>query len=189
MDLAKAQGVTHYLHAITDGRDVAPQSALQYLKTPFFKTCDCIASITGRYFAMDRDQRWDRTQRAYDLFTNKNASVFTAKTAEAAIQQAYDRGEKDEFIQPTRILDITIQDNDVVIFANFRADRARQLTQALMDSHFSAFSRKKTVTLAAYVTLTAYGDYPAAHIAYPAISLKNTLGEYLSTQRCTQLRL
>ncbi|PIZ04310.1 MAG: 2,3-bisphosphoglycerate-independent phosphoglycerate mutase [Gammaproteobacteria bacterium CG_4_10_14_0_8_um_filter_38_16] len=186
----------NYLHAICDGRDTPPQSALPAIKQieKIFQINGNgqIASLIGRYFAMDRDNRWDRTQKAYDLFTT-GKSDFTATSAEAALTAAYARGETDEFILPTCILKnnqpICIQDNDTVIFMNFRADRARQLTHAFVDTDFSAFLRQKKITLTDYVTLTRYFDDPTISVAYPPLVLHNTLGKYLSDQGLTQLRL
>ena len=190
LTLIHQQGVTkNYLHAITDGRDTPPQSAHAPLERINALGFGKIASLCGRYYAMDRDQRWDRTKRYYDLLT-QGIAAFQADNAIAALEAAYARGEKDEFILPTTIGEpITIEDGDVVIFANFRADRARQLTQAFMDEHVTAFVRTKKIRLSAYVTLTEYYEEAEINVAFPSLSLHNTLGEYLASQGLTQLRL
>jgi 2,3-bisphosphoglycerate-independent phosphoglycerate mutase len=197
MNMIHQEGVAdHYFHAICDGRDTSPKSALSYIaqiENVFIKNgSGKIASVVGRYYAMDRDQRWDRTQKAYDLYTLDQCD-YTADSANSAVKNAYDRNETDEFIAPTAIIKnnqkITINDGDVIIFMNFRADRARQLTQAFTEKQFSHFARKKTVELGDYVTLTEYFEQAAAHVAYPPIVIKNTLGEFLSSHDLTQLRL
>lgn len=187
----------NYLHAILDGRDTPPQSAKaslekianRYEKLPGGQ----IASIVGRYYAMDRDKRWDRTQQAYDMLTEGN-SEFSSGTAIQALEMAYTRGETDEFVKPTCIIHnkdkpIVIEDGDVVIFMNFRADRARQLTQAFTDKSFNAFPRAVTPKLADFITLTEYAKDIKAQVAFPKLTLKNTLGEYLAQQGKKQLRI
>lgn len=178
-----------YLHAILDGRDTPPKSALASVK----KLNPWIVSVIGRYYAMDRDNRWDRTETAYNLLTTPEAP-YQAATAEAAVSMAYARGETDEFVQPTRIVtgensSPIIQDGDVVIFMNFRADRARQLTQSLTEPAFSAFKRKVTTDLSLFVTLTEYRRDSRAEAAYPPIQLNNILGEYIAKQGLSQLRI
>ncbi|OGT43062.1 MAG: phosphoglycerate mutase (2,3-diphosphoglycerate-independent) [Gammaproteobacteria bacterium RIFCSPHIGHO2_12_FULL_40_19] len=197
IEMVHALGVTrNYFHAICDGRDTPPQSALpfiQRIEQLYEKNkSGQIASVIGRYFAMDRDKRWDRTQKAYDLLTiGKSEAV--ADSAENAVKQAYARGETDEFITPTIIIKnnqaITINDGDVIIFMNFRADRARQLTRAFVEKNFDAFPREKVLALADFVTLTDYVDHAFLTVAYPPVSMKRTLGEFLSQHHLTQLRL
>lgn len=152
-----------------------------------------IASICGRYYAMDRDKRWDRVELAYNLLTQGTAEV-TATTAEAGLALAYARGETDEFVKPTSIHQngnaiATIQDGDVMFFMNFRSDRARQLTHAFTDENFSGFIRKTTPKLGAFVTLTEYAKDIHALVAYPPQTYKNTLGEYVASLGLTQLRI
>lgn len=186
----------NYFHAILDGRDTPPKSSLPALKhiENLYQSLPGgqIASIQGRYFAMDRDQRWDRTQKAYDLLTIGNTQ-YADHSAETILMQAYARGETDEFVSPTSVLKndqpIAIRDHDIVIFMNFRADRARQLTRALTESHFNAFSRKKTPALLEFITLTKYLDNEKIRVAYPPLKINNTLGEYLSALGLSQLRL
>ncbi|OGT45556.1 MAG: phosphoglycerate mutase (2,3-diphosphoglycerate-independent) [Gammaproteobacteria bacterium RIFCSPHIGHO2_12_FULL_38_11] len=187
LQLMEQHGVTHYFHAIMDGRDTPPQSALNYIskKGDILK----IASVCGRYFAMDRDKRWDRTQKAYDLLTLGKAD-YRASSAIDAIKQAYARGEKDEFISPTLINpNAIINDGDIIIFMNFRADRARQLTLAFIEKNFKAFNREKIIALTEFITLTDYLDDPKMAVAYPPLTIQNTLGEFLSKNNLVQLRL
>lgn len=197
-ELAARQGATKiYIHAFLDGRDTAPKSALQSLQKLDAKLKDLghgkIASICGRYYAMDRDKRWDRVQLAYDLITT-GKSEYSAATAENGLALAYDRGETDEFVKPTSIHQkdgsvITMQDGDVIVFMNFRADRARQLTHAFTDKNFNGFTRSVTPHLAEFVTLTEYATDINASVAFPPQSHKNTLGEYIASLGLTQLRI
>ena len=193
VQLLKQEGIRqHYLHAILDGRDVAPQSAM-----PSIQQCQAnIASIIGRFYAMDRDNRWNRVEKAYKLFTD-NTAEFRAESAESALQMAYERGETDEFVQPT-IIDQqyqSIQDNDVVILMNFRADRTRQIKQALTHRQFNHFERRP-VNLSGVVTLTQYEPTTSVDntlnkttVAFPATNIKNNLGEYLAKKGLRQLRI
>ncbi len=185
-----------YLHAFLDGRDVPPRSAQSsissieqlYLSLGHGQ----IASIVGRYYAMDRDHRWERTEIAYNLLVEGQAN-YNAASASEALEKAYARQENDEFVQPTSIHPpnsppIVIEEGDVVIFMNFRADRARQLSFALTDPEFKGFQRKifPKINL---ITLTEYTSELNAKVAYPPISMKNTLGEFLSTHGLKQLRI
>jgi 2,3-bisphosphoglycerate-independent phosphoglycerate mutase len=203
IDLAAAKGVHDLaLHAFLDGRDTPPKSAAASLA---FMEQVCmnartrgsnarIATICGRYYAMDRDKRWDRVATAYDLIVDGDAP-FTAGTAAEALQTAYARGESDEFVKPTTILDARgrparMSDGDVVVFMNFRADRARQLTRALTDPSFEGFARARVPALARYVTLTSYGDeFSHLSIAYPPQTVSNSFGEYIAALGLTQLRI
>lgn len=198
MDMIAEHGIEKsYLHAILDGRDTPPQSALaslekctqHYASLPGGK----VASIVGRYYAMDRDKRWERTQQAYDLLTTGKVEHH-ANTAMLALNDAYARKETDEFVKPTAIYAegesaTIIEDGDVVIFMNFRADRARQLCFALTDSAFDGFHRATFPNIADFVTLTAYDEKLFVDVAYPKPVLNNTLGEFLSSHGKTQLRL
>lgn len=187
MEMIAAEGIQkNYLHAICDGRDTPPKSALNFIA----RLDRYIISIIGRYYAMDRDQRLERTQKAYDLLT-RGTDCFTAASATEAIQAAYARGETDEFISPTSILKnnhcITVQKDDVVIFMNFRADRARQLMQLLLKIQLTDF-----ITLTEYLSGSGSGsgsDHTAISIAYPPLKINNTLGEVLSQRGLKQLRL
>ncbi len=192
------QGIKkNYLHAILDGRDVAPRSAEDSLTAveKLYQTLPDgkIASIVGRYYAMDRDNRWQRTEQAYDMLTNGEAK-FTFESAVEALNAAYARGENDEFVKPTLIHSSTddavkINDGDVVIFMNFRADRARQLSHALTDTDFNNFQRKTFPKLASFVSLTEYSKRIKAKVAFAQLPPENTLGEYLAAKGLCQLRI
>lgn len=200
IDLAAREGVKKvYLHAFLDGRDTPPRSALDSIKRADQALQDHgvgrIASVVGRYYAMDRDQRWERVQTAYDLLT-LGESPYQADTAEQALEAAYARDEDDEFVKATRVCTaeepaVSIEDGDAVIFMNFRADRARQLSSALIDPDFSGFQRKARPSLAVFVMLTEYSQElnAWAQCAYPPQSLHNSLGEYLASLGRTQLRI
>ncbi len=197
-----------FVHCFLDGRDTPPKSADKYINrlrdylnklNAHYEGRVQIASIVGRYFAMDRDNRWDRVQQAYELITEGKAERMSTR-ADGAIQAAYKARETDEFVSPTTVIEhgetpCTVDDNDAVIFMNFRADRARELAQAfvLPDHEFSGFARHKQPKLAAFVMLTKYSDVlansPKASIAYYPTSLTNTFGEYLQAQGKTQLRI
>lgn len=190
-------GVSNYLHAFLDGRDVPPRSATSSIESieSLYQNIGQgqVASLTGRYFAMDRDQRWERTEAAYNLVLDGQAPYHSA-TAAQALEAAYQRGETDEFVQATAITTpdgetISLKDNDAIIFMNFRADRARQLSHALVDPSFNGFKRQRIVKLTDFVTLTPYADSLAANIMFPASTIKNTLGEVLSQNKKKQLRL
>lgn len=193
-ELALKRNAKVYLHAFTDGRDTPPKSAESSLKKldalfEQYPNQGRIVSMIGRYFAMDRDNRWDRVEQAYRLLTEGEA-VRVAATAEEGLQQAYAAEETDEFVKATRIGEKTpIQDNDSVVFMNFRADRARELTRAFVETDFSGFERKVQPKLAEFVMLTRYQASIQAPVAYMPEPLHNTLGEYLSNLGKTQLRI
>lgn len=194
--LAQDEGVKRvYVHAFLDGRDMPPRSAMASLQKTEKALADAglgrIVSVTGRYFAMDRDQRWDRMQSAYDLITRGDAS-FSADSVEDALNHAYARDEDDEFVKATRIGDaVPVKDGDSMVFMNFRADRARQLTNAFVDPGFDGFKRKSAPALAEFIMLTEYSAdlNQYANCAYPPQTLHNGLGEYLASQGRTQLRI
>jgi 2,3-bisphosphoglycerate-independent phosphoglycerate mutase len=195
LDLTQREGVQKVaVHAFLDGRDTPPQSArasLEKLQARCQKVGNArVASVSGRYYAMDRDKRWDRVKLAYDAIAEAQAP-FSADSGVAALEAAYARGENDEFVKPTLVgAGVKIADGDAVIYMNFRADRARQLTQAFVDPKFSGFERARTIELSAFVSLTQYSDDLAVTaVAYPPQSLHNSLGEYLSTLGLHQLRI
>ncbi len=193
-ELAVRQGVQKLcVHAFLDGRDTPPRSALASIDHLQAKLDQLgtghIASVVGRYFAMDRDQRWDRVKLAWDLLTAGRAPHH-APDARSAVEQAYARDESDEFVQPTLIDDgVPIGDGDVVVFMNFRSDRARQLTRAFCEEGFNDFDRGRCPQLAQYVCLTQYHADFKLPMAYPPVSLENGLGETVSNQGLRQLRI
>ncbi|MBT8146544.1 MAG: 2,3-bisphosphoglycerate-independent phosphoglycerate mutase [Gammaproteobacteria bacterium] len=198
IELAHKRGAGKiYLHAFLDGRDTPPRSALASLQKANAvmqgKGDSRIASIAGRFFAMDRDQRWERVQPTYDMLTLGKAP-FQSSSAEAALEAAYQRDEDDEFVQPTVISDeqhppVALADEDCVIFMNFRADRARQLTRAFVNDDFDGFKRLARPALADFITLTEYAADIDTPCAFPSEELKNVLGEYLASEGKTQLRI
>jgi 2,3-bisphosphoglycerate-independent phosphoglycerate mutase len=199
LDLAATKGAKQVLvHAFLDGRDTPPQSAEASLVALEQKCRDLgnarIASICGRYFAMDRDQRWDRVEAAYDLIVDGKAQ-FTAADALAGLKAAYARGETDEFVKATAIVPAgaapaRIGDGDTAVFMNFRSDRARQMTAALTDPAFAGFARRRVPKFAYYCTLTSYGeDFSHIPAAFGPQQIRNGFGEYLSQQGLRQLRI
>jgi 2,3-bisphosphoglycerate-independent phosphoglycerate mutase len=202
VDMAAAGGVKNiYVHAFLDGRDTPPKSALPSL-VALQKKFDAlntgrIASICGRYYAMDRDQRWERVQPAYDLITQGKAD-FWAASATDAYMLADLRGETDEFVKATAVVPpgtqpVRMNDGDAVVFMNFRADRARQMTNALTntrDGSFKGFAREHTPKLGYFCTLTTYGeDFAPIPAAFAPQSIRNGFGEYLATRGLKQLRI
>lgn len=194
---AKLHATKIYVHAFLDGRDTPPRSALTSLdninKTCQSLSCGQIVSIIGRYYAMDRDKRWERTQQAYNLIT-AGIAEYDAPDALTALQLAYARGENDEFVKATSIHasdspPVTVTAGDAVIFMNFRADRARQLTHAFIDKNFVGFQRPSFLELSDFVTLTEYDSTFNVAVAFPPVRLKNILAEYLSRQGLRQLRI
>lgn len=182
-----------YLHAFLDGRDTPPQSAeasLEKADAVFAEIgCGKTATIIGRYFAMDRDKRWDRVTKAYDLITQGKGEA-TADSAVAGLKASYEAGKNDEFVPPTVIGDsVSVEDGDAIIFMNFRADRARQLTQVFVDKNFDGFELAVKPELSAFVMLTQYSADFDAPVAFPAEKLVNVLGEWLEKQNKTQLRI
>ncbi len=184
------------VHAFLDGRDTPPRSALASLEALAAKLDELgagrIVSVIGRYYAMDRDKRWERINEAYDLLTTGDAAYQAASAAEA-LEMAYARGENDEFVRATAITGdgrpAGMQDGDVVVFMNFRSDRARQLTQAFTADDFDGFHRHHQPKLAAWVCLTQYRADFNLPVAYPPVSLANGLGEYVAAQGLRQLRI
>lgn len=198
VQLAEQQGATRiYLHAFLDGRDTPPRSAansLHVFEQHFAKSGKGqIASIIGRYYAMDRDKRWDRVEQAYDLLT-QGKGLYQFTSASKALEAAYAREENDEFVKATAILDaagqtISMADGDALIFMNFRADRARQFTRAFVEPEFNGFVRSAQPKLGSFIMLTEYAADIKAPCAYPPESLNNVLGEWLAKHQKTQLRI
>ncbi len=196
--LAAARGAEQvFLHAFLDGRDTPPRSAQASIDKAEALFAELgtgrIASLCGRYYAMDRDQRWDRVEKAYNLLTEGDADHRAASAAEG-LAAAYAREESDEFVAPTVITDAggsaaRIEDGDSVLFMNFRADRARQLSRALTDPAFDGFQRRVRPRLAGFVQTTEYAADIDAPCAFPPEAPANGLGEYLAGAGRTQLRI
>ena len=190
---AQAEGVAATIHAFLDGRDTEQKSSDGYLQWLAFQLRGCpqvtIGSLCGRYVVMDRDHRWDRVERAWKMLVDGQPE-FEAGDAQAGIKAAYDRGETDEFVSPTRLGPFQpIQDGDGVIFFNFRADRARELCHALVDPAFDGFPRRQVPKIR-LVTFTAYERElePYVSVAYPPQNLANILGELVAAEGWKQLR-
>ncbi|MFT5708006.1 MAG: 2,3-bisphosphoglycerate-independent phosphoglycerate mutase [Oceanospirillaceae bacterium] len=187
-----------FLHAILDGRDMPPRFAESSIvqAQQLFEQLQPklaqggIASIVGRYFAMDRDNRWDRVEQAYNAMVNGDAK-YTSQSAKSALQEAYLRDENDEFVSATCIdgLDGRVKDGDSVICFNFRPDRSREITRAFTETDFNHFERKYHVQLAEYVMFTQYAADISASCAYLPNSISNDIGEYVASLGKTQLRI
>lgn len=197
LTLAVQRGAQTYLHIFTDGRDTAPKSALAYIEAieSHLKQIGGgqIASVTGRYYAMDRDNRWERVEKAYNVITRGQAE-HQCTSAKQAIEQAYARGENDEFIAATAIVDaqghtVQMHDGDAVIFMNFRSDRARQLTRPFIEADFNEFNRQAVIKLSDYVTLTEYNKTFKVNIAFASTEMTNTFGEWIAKHNLKQLRI
>ena len=194
IDMAKKNGVEKLcVHCFLDGRDVPPKCAGTYID----RLCDhmektglgTIGIVSGRYYAMDRDKRWDRLEKAYDAMTTGEG--LHAATGRAAGTEAYDRGETDEFVVPT-VVDgaLPVEDGDAMIMFNFRPDRAREITRAFVDPDFDGFKRKKTVSDLCYICMTQYdATMPNVTLAYPPETPENTLGTWISSLGLKQLRI
>jgi len=191
VEMAKKRGVKNLvIHAFLDGRDVPPKSAKKYLQAleRKLKKLDLgkISTISGRFYAMDRDKRWQREKKAYQAIIRGKG--LKSKDSQSAVDEAYRRSETDEFVTPTIIAqDSNIKKGDTVIFYNFRSDRARQLTHAIIDKNFKKF---KTEKLGLYfVSLTEYEKKLTKHIAFPQPQLSNILSEVLSKRGMKQLHI
>ncbi len=186
-----------FVHAFLDGRDMPPKSAmasLQAMDEVFAEVGNGrIASIVGRYFAMDRDHRWERILKAYDLITRGKAEYVAANAVEG-LEMAYARGETDEFVDATAIIPageekVCVCDGDVIISMNYRSDRARQITRSFIEKDFDAFQREVVPDLGIFVSLTEYNKEWDIPVAFPAERLENVFGEYISRLGLRQLRL
>jgi len=196
--LAAQRGLKNiYVHAFLDGRDTAPKSAESSIKAMeqvlASNGCGRIVSIVGRYFAMDRDHRWPRVKAAFDVIAH-GISEFRAESAEQALEMAYAREETDEFVKPTAIVrpgqePVKIQDGDVVLFMNYRSDRARQITRPFIEPDFNEFETGVKPKLGAFVSLTEYSANFDIPVAFPPERLKNVLGNYLQDLGLHQLRI
>ncbi len=196
--LADLCGVENiYLHAFLDGRDTPPKSAEEYIHQTYLKMKELgkgrFASIIGRYYAMDRNKHWDRTRAAYDLISQGKAD-FRSDDVFIAVDMAYARGETDEFVSPTAITragepPIQVEDGDVIVFANYRADRARQLARAFTKPDFQSFPRERVPRLGAFISLTVYKANYEFPVAFPPEHLVNVFGEYIAKLGLRQLRI
>jgi 2,3-bisphosphoglycerate-independent phosphoglycerate mutase len=194
IELARRAAVPRVaVHAFLDGRDMPPRSAEASLRA-LQVACDAagnagIATVIGRYYAMDRDQRWERIEPAYRAITEATAD-YHADTALAALEQAYARGENDEFVKPTVVgAGAKFNDGDAVVFMNFRADRARQLTRVFVQDDFAGFVRPRRIVLSRFVCLTEYDASLPAPVAFRSDDLTHTLSETLAEHHLTQLRI
>ena len=194
MEMARRFAVERvYLHCFMDGRDVPPTSGIEFIAALQQKIKELglgqIATVSGRYYAMDRDNRWERVKLAYDAIVNGECNKDPDPVA--VMQKSYDAGVTDEFIVPTVVTEgAGIKAGDSVIFFNFRPDRARELTRALVDPDFAGFEREKGFFPLTYICMTQYdATMPNVEVAYRPESLANTLGEYLSRLGKTQLRI
>jgi 2,3-bisphosphoglycerate-independent phosphoglycerate mutase len=189
LDLAKAQGISNVcIHAITDGRDTSPTEGIEAIEK-IQKHIDSIGvgqivTISGRYYAMDRDRRWDRVLKAYDVMTQDGES---GGSAIEVMQASYAQNITDEFIMPTRVAPGAIESGDGVIFFNFRPDRSRQLTQALVNKNFDGFERQQ-ITPLSFVTFTQYEPDLPVKVAFEPQNLDNILGEVIAQNGLKQFR-
>ena len=196
VELAKKRGLDRvYIHCFMDGRDVPPDSGKGYMEQLEAKLQEIgvgkIATVSGRYYAMDRDNRWERVQKAYDAIA-KSEGEFN-ESAVAAMQASYDAGVMDEFVLPTVITQngqpvARVKKDDSIIFFNFRPDRAREITRTFIDPEFSGFAREYFPVY--FVSMTQYDKtFENIHVAYKPQTLENTLGEYLSKNGVKQFRI
>ena len=189
IDFAKRRGVPAIAHAFLDGRDTPPRSAAPHLRA--LAAAAPVATVSGRYFAMDRDQRWDRVELAWRAIVHGEGG--RAPDAAAALDAAYARGESDEFVRPMVIeaagVDGRVRDGDAVVFTNFRADRARQMTRAFAQDDFDGFPREGgRPRLSAFVCMTEYDRTFGLPVAFPPQALRHTLGEVVAEAGLSQLR-
>lgn len=192
--IISAHGVPVRIHAFTDGRDTPPASAIGFIKQLEADIVACknvkIATISGRYYAMDRDNRWDRVQLAYDAMVQASGKKFAS--AKEAIEASYANGKNDEFIMPCIIDDYQgMQDGDGIIMANFRADRARQILAALLDPGFCEFTRGKFIKSQYPIGVTEYSSElnKLLHTLFKSVALDNILGEVIANNKLKQLRI
>lgn len=196
--IAKTAGLKKVcVHPIMDGRDTPPTAGIRYM-TQLIKHIQTIsfgniATLCGRFYAMDRDNRWDRVERAYRMYTLGEGTP--EHDPVKAVENAYHRGETDEFIKPVVLIDDdskpigTVQDGDGIIFFNFRADRAREITRCFTESGFNRFERNPWPKLCGYVCMTLYDETFALPVAFPPVHLKEIFGEIISNKGLKQLRI
>ncbi|NNE25547.1 MAG: 2,3-bisphosphoglycerate-independent phosphoglycerate mutase [Saprospiraceae bacterium] len=191
-NLLSRHKIKHYIHAFLDGRDTDPNGGIKYIERFVDQTNDeycMLSSIVGRYYAMDRDKRWERIKIAYDLLVHGKGTV--SQNPIESLQQQYDEGITDEFMNPIKLMGHDqgiVSDDDAVLFANFRTDRPRQITEVLSQSDFEEYEMVKRALH--YVTMTAYDEsFENVHIVFEKENIKNTLGEVISKNNLTQLRI
>ena len=198
LELAKKEGLEDvYVHCFLDGRDVPPQSGRAYVQQLVEKMRNIgigkVATVMGRYYAMDRDNRWERVQKAYDAIVLGQGN--TCESAVTAVEKSYNEDVTDEFVMPTVITEndcpvATVDENDAIIFYNFRPDRAREITRTFVDPTFDGFSREKGFIPVHYVCFTQYDvTMPNVSVAFAPQKLDNTFGQYISEKGYTQLRI
>lgn len=198
LDFAKKEGVKEvFVHCFMDGRDTPPRDGIKYvarLEAEMKKRgVGKIASVSGRYYAMDRDKRWERIEKAHDILTG--AAESGERSASVILEKSYRGGVGDEFVVPAAVVDSTgrpygpIRDGDAVIFFNFRADRAREMTEALTNSSFAGFPRKKTPKLSAFVCMSPYDERFSLPVAFAPTFPEKTFAEVISQKGLTQLRI
>jgi len=198
IQLAAKRGAKEvYFHGFLDGRDTPPRSAkasIERIEALFAElNCGRLASLVGRYYAMDRDNRWNRVEKAYNVMA-LGEGEFNYADGVSALEAAYERDENDEFVAPTTITPqgteaAQINDGDTIIFANFRADRAREITRAFVEPGFDGFEKKKSPQLSAFVMMTEYSADIDAPVAFGPTPLVNVFGEWLEKNGKTQLRI
>lgn len=198
LKMADSKGVRQvFIHPILDGRDTAPDSGIKFIARlqDYIRKADIgsIATICGRFYAMDRDTRWERVEKAYQLYTAGEGISETDPVQ--AVANAYHRGESDEFVKPIVIMKsdgkpiAAIRDGDGMIFFNFRADRAREITRAFTDTDFDEFEREYRPQLCAYICMTLYDEHFKLPVAFPPVHLESVLGDVISRKGLTQLRI
>jgi 2,3-bisphosphoglycerate-independent phosphoglycerate mutase len=195
LKIAKKNNISKtFIHAFLDGRDTPPKSADKYINSLELwmdqNKFGQFGSIAGRFFSMDRDLRWERIKQVYDMIINADCAYYS-KSAISALMEAYARDETDEFVSPTLLSnDAILQENDMVLFINFRSDRGRELTQSIINKKFSGFDRKKTIENINFVTMTNYDQsLDQVKVLFPHTPLSNTLGSYISDNGLSQLRI
>jgi 2,3-bisphosphoglycerate-independent phosphoglycerate mutase len=198
VELAKRNGIDKlFIHVILDGRDTAPDKGVDYVRQLQSKIrsigVGTIATICGRYYAMDRDTRWERTREAYRLYTQAEGVI--ARDPVAAVKEAYQRKERDEFVKPIVLHApngqpvASIGSGDAVIFFNFRADRTRQLTRAFTEANFDGFERDSRLDLSNFTCMTLYDEVFELPVAFPPVPMEGILGQVISSQGMRQLRI
>ena len=198
IELAVARGITKlYIHVITDGRDTLPKSGAEFIKSLqdklLYNGIGKIASISGRNWTMDRNQNWDRTEKAYKALLG--TAPLQSQDVMEVVKNSYEKNISDEFIEPTTLVDEKgapvgpMQDGDTIVFFNFREDRACQITKALTLDDFPGFSRGRKLNLLEFVSMTEYEDNLSTKVVFPPQKIINPLGKILSDNKKQQLRI